>query len=57
MHTCDIDVVARRRWNCSTNAFFDLVYLVLVVMNGCQTGSIILIADTPCAVVMGRKNI
>ena len=32
MHTSDVDVVARRRSNCSTNAFFDMVYLVLVVM-------------------------
>ena len=32
MHTCDVDVVARRRWNCSTIAFLDMVYLVLVVM-------------------------
>ena len=31
MHTCDVDVVARRRWNCSTNAFLDMVYLVLVI--------------------------
>ena len=32
MHTCDVDVVARRRWNCSTIAFFDMVDRVLVVM-------------------------
>ena len=32
MHTCDFDVVARRRWNRSTIAFLDMVYPVLVVM-------------------------
>ena len=32
MHTCDVDVVARRRWNYSTIAFLDMVYLVLVKM-------------------------
>ena len=32
MYTCDVDVLARRRWNCSTIAFLDMVYLVLVVM-------------------------
>ena len=32
MHTCDVDVVARRRWNCSTIAFLDMVYLVLVII-------------------------
>ena len=32
MHTCDVDLVARRRWNCSTIEFLDMGYLVLVAM-------------------------
>ena len=55
MHICDVDVVARRRWNCSTIAFLDMVYLVLVVMVVKQEMSSI-IAYTPCAVVMGRTR-
>ena len=56
MHTCDVDVVARRRWNCSTIAFLGMVYLALVVMV-VQTENICTFAGTPHAVKMGRKII
>ena len=58
MHTCD---QCRRRGKTTMELQYDCISRYGLPCagggNGSQTGNISIIADTPCAVVMGRKNI